>query len=131
MTPPVKRYIVNGYEYDIDYADGSYCHVDDWPDGPLVKASDYDALAAQMAGLRADAERYRWLQGCREVAFKRDCLSTETRMASSIPLGDSLNIAVDYWLNKSKESAERLEGLRTALDAALPAPPAATTSEKS
>jgi hypothetical protein len=105
MTPPVKRYIVNGYEYDIDYADGSYCHVDDWPDGPLVKASDYDALAAQMAGLRADAERYRFIRewACRD---EQPFIAVPTSPSHCDELIDA------------------------AMAATLPAPPAATTSEK-
>jgi hypothetical protein len=104
MTPPVKR-------IKITWRDGAY-YVSEpaWDGGEVVPASDYDALAAQMAGLRADAERYRWLSvhankgiggGWAEFSFK-----------TTLP-------------KPFVYSVEEL--LDAAMAAALPAPPAATT----
>jgi hypothetical protein len=79
-------------------------------------ARDWTAICDELkqrrereAAMEKDAARYRFMQSCRSVSFQRDFLATETKMASSIPLGDSLNIAVDYWMNLGKESRERIE----------------------
>ena len=37
-----------------------------WAYGDVVSANDYDALLADNAALRADAERYRWLKAHNE-----------------------------------------------------------------
>ncbi len=44
-----------------------YCHMLKSPTGSFVRASDYDALAAERDALRKDAERYReWRRAFRD-----------------------------------------------------------------
>jgi hypothetical protein len=98
MTPPVKRYDIrshgNGFPPDV-YERAA---------GVWVSGADYDVLAAQMAGLRADAERYRWLRAHRPVLlltgfFGNGCMNKNIH---------EVDATIDAKL-------------------ALPAPPAATT----
>lgn len=131
-TTAVKRYgSYGGWASMIPAADG------DW-----VQASDYDALAAQLAEVRAERDRLRKMERdaialgveAAEACSDRDRLAAEVeRMKDLLKRSDDLRHEgrCSYWLNYENngclESERRMraaDALNAEIDAALAAPAA-------
>jgi hypothetical protein len=107
----VKRWLDESYE----------CPV------PVVAASDYDALAAELAECRADAERYRWLRDRIEVR-RQEAMSGSVRPALSVRIGSAFLDSPCSRL-KSLNDPDAHETRSRELDAAIDAARAADSAE--
>jgi len=73
----IKRYVqTRNRDHELVLTEDKGQNFLEWP--RYVLASDYDALAAEVTKLRADAERYRWLTGDDHDTAGRDALFTIT-----------------------------------------------------
>lgn len=90
MTPPKRLRYANA-------RDGGDCFV---YGGYYVSAQDYDALAAQLAESKRDAERYRWL---------RDKATTSDWKQLSELTPDRTEEEIDDALSQSKSPTEKQE----------------------
>lgn len=92
-------------KYDMDQTG---CSIED-PDGGWVRASDYDALRAEVDALRKDAERYRFLkdQGhFRAVSIDMGGNHAWTGMGRSVGRGATVDAAIDAALAAQREGGE-------------------------
>jgi hypothetical protein len=113
MTPPVKRYDIrshgNGFPPDV-YERAA---------GVWVSGADYDALAAQMAGLRAERDDYRQRWTDTSIALRA--------LACQPHAPNDHMTACDRTMGDSHPCTCTANDARVMLAAVLPAPPAATT----